>query len=356
MWFGQKLYDFDGKTQFGKWKPYASRWEAFEDDCDLISVLEICCTVADYEAWVKANKPKARLNMPFSGPFYADFDAPEDLPGLKLHLVTLLRDLIDEFGLQEQDIQLWFSGAKGFHLLLPEALFSPTGYSHRDLPRIYRDFGFALGLDEIMDHVVYSGGRGRLWRVEGKLRENGCRKMPLTFAQLTNLTIPEIKRLSRASRPPSPIRGPKVRPNKGLCELFDEVVSLYEGNLRTRKQAAAAQMVDPNKAGSSGTNGQTEIEKLLDDLPPNAVEDYGDWLRVGMALHNESEGATWGLALWDTWSRRSTKYNEEYLQATWDRFEMSEDGITLGTLFYMARRGRRAPRRANARPLVKGGN
>jgi len=335
MYFGQKYHRRGNERVPGRWNAYPTRQAAIRDGCEFVSVLELCGTVERYEAWSREN-PNGRLKLPFRGPFYADFDARGNLVDLKKTLLTELWDLIDDFGLSPEDLWLWFSGAKGFHLLIPETLFSPTGFSHPHLPSIYRDFALALGFEDLMDKVVYSESRGRLWRVAGKRRVDGSRKIPLTIYQLANLTIKEIRDLSRGADPMRHDRGPMPKPNKGMCELFDGVVARFERQRRVRAKPA------PRKPRVAVTvpevaRGPEEIEALLAALPDGVVDDYGDWLRVGMALHHASAGADWGLALWDDWSRGSVKYEAEVTAAKWIGFSDVEDGVTLATLIYWAR-------------------
>ena len=355
MWFGQKLYKKDDQTIHGKWLPFAHRQEAIDAGCDLVSVLDLCCTLDQYQTWQEAH-PGGRMQVRFRGPFYADFDDLGDLTGLKGHLVEALWDLVDDFGLQENHFQLWFSGAKGFHLLIQPTLFTTPDFAHHHLPNIYRDFALALGFGEIMDSAVYSEGKGRLWRVAGKRRPNGCRKIPLSLAQLTNLTVNEIRRLSQAPRhipdPPKQV----LKPNKAFCELFDEVVALNERNRRAAQKPKSTKP-KPKSQTKHGSRPPRQawddpdirdIEALLAELPERVVDEYGDWLRVGMALHHASEGEDWGLELWDDWSRQSPKYQADVLVQKWPGFGDVEDGVTLGTLFYLARRDkedRRKPRR-----------
>lgn len=49
-----------------------------------------------------------------------------------------------------------------------------------------------------------------------------------------------------------------------------------------------------------------ELERMLGAV--DADTGYETWLRVGMAIHHERGGAEDGLALWDVWSARGTKY------------------------------------------------
>ena len=63
--------------------------------------------------------------------------------------------------------------------------------------------------------------------------------------------------------------------------------------------------------------------------------EYGDWLRVGMALHGETNGSADGLALWDGWSAKSEKWSPGVCAEKWKSFSGSR-GITGGTIFAMA--------------------
>lgn len=52
------------------------------------------------------------------------------------------------------------------------------------------------------------------------------------------------------------------------------------------------------------------LRGLLVDKDPACL--YPDWIKVGMALHHETQGAAEGLALWDGWSRQAKgKYKGE---------------------------------------------
>src|SRR5262245_59565642 len=64
-------------------------------------------------------------------------------------------------------------------------------------------------------------------------------------------------------------------------------------------------------------------------------DDYRDWLRVGMALHAESNGSADGLALWNAWSAKSEKWSSGVCAEKWKSFS-GDRGITGGTIFGMA--------------------
>ena len=344
MWFGQKIYPGDGKPIHGKWIAYESRESAIRAGSTLVSILELACTPDAYQQWKqdqeKSGKDprKMRPSFSFRGPFYADFDDADDLPSLKKRLVKRLDHLQDRHGLEDEDFQLWFTGSKGFHMILDPALFGASDLEHKALPDIYKLFGCHLGLGDLMDPVVYSKGRGRLWRVEGVLRSNGCRKIPISLGQLRGLKISDLKKLAQKStwyRPELRINPPVIN---SMAVRFHDAVTLISD--REKQKKARRKQNKP----FSGRNAKPELADLADALsrlPASYCEDYGEWLMIGMALHDGSEGSMDGLDLWHDWSKQSDKYEPAALDHAWESFESDPDGITVGTLFYLAgKRGR----------------
>ncbi|MBT5188085.1 MAG: hypothetical protein HOM01_14850 [Kordiimonadaceae bacterium] len=77
-------------------------------------------------------------------------------------------------------------------------------------------------------------------------------------------------------------------------------------------------------------NSDTERARLaLENVSP---EDYQTWIETGMAL-KELLGQS-GLALWNSWSKKSSKYNPKEMAGKWDSF--SGGSITGASLFHNA--------------------
>jgi hypothetical protein len=63
---------------------------------------------------------------------------------------------------------------------------------------------------------------------------------------------------------------------------------------------------------------------------------HDEWVEIGMALHAIDASA--GLAIWDDWSRGSSKYkNSRELEQKWRSFKSQPGGIGPGTLFAKAK-------------------
>lgn len=82
-----------------------------------------------------------------------------------------------------------------------------------------------------------------------------------------------------------------------------------------------------------------EMERLLDVLDPDMIRD--DWIRVGMALHHETEGDDTGFGLWCDWSSNGVKFpGEEALRDQWDSFTRragpGQRQVTMASVIKMA--------------------
>ncbi len=71
-----------------------------------------------------------------------------------------------------------------------------------------------------------------------------------------------------------------------------------------------------------------DVLSMLDVIPPDQRD---TWIQVGMALN---EGG-WPVTMWDTWSRKSSKYKMGEPFRIWSGFK-SGGGISFGTLVHMA--------------------
>lgn len=99
---------------------------------------------------------------------------------------------------------------------------------------------------------------------------------------------------------------------------------------------------NPQRMGAYLTDGHAvmysanQIQDMLACLDPDMA--YDDWLKVGMALH----ASGYDLRLWEEWSACGQKYVAGECQSKWHGFNAS-NGVSLGTLVYMAKRAGYAP-------------
>ena len=81
-------------------------------------------------------------------------------------------------------------------------------------------------------------------------------------------------------------------------------------------------------------NNQTEkVRSLLQAIDPSRLDDYDDWIKIGMAAHSVGDHSL--LHDWEALSEKNGKYKSGECQLKWDSFKSS--GISIGTLQKFAR-------------------
>lgn len=141
-----------------------------------------------------------------------------------------------------------------------------------------------------------------------------------------------------------------------VAPLSGELVDLCQ----SRFGASSDTAFDPDDfmAGREPKLGLSveEMEALLEALDPDMGRD--EWIRVGMALHHETEGDDTGFYLWDAWSAMGAKYpSEEGLRQQWDSFErrkgVGRRHVTMASVIKMAKEaGYTRPNIATVEELV----
>ena len=88
---------------------------------------------------------------------------------------------------------------------------------------------------------------------------------------------------------------------------------------------------------------QALLESAMQAIPnPGTEIHYDQWIRFGYAAYRASGGSSEGYAIWDTWSRKSDKYNSSETELAWDRIARAVEGsraprtIGAGTIFFYA--------------------
>jgi len=134
-----------------------------------------------------------------------------------------------------------------------------------------------------------------------------------------------------------------------VCDLMGSADKIVDGGDRVAKLCEtkftrAATAADPTDfmAGLEPKLGldPTEMMDLVNRLDADMGRD--DWVRVGMALHHETEGDDTGFDIWNDWSALGEKYpGEEALRAQWESFERRKGErrhqVTMATVKYLVK-------------------
>lgn len=151
----------------------------------------------DFDAMTTAEQRTTR----HAGPLFFDLDG-ETVEEAVTDFHALLNKL-KALGLDLDAVRLFASGGRGFHVEVPPECFIVGGLPAdgvAGLPQIYREMAFAVYVG-CMDMCVYSGKRGRMWRVPNRQRTNGLFKVPLSVAEALAVTPETYGALCAAPRP-----------------------------------------------------------------------------------------------------------------------------------------------------------
>lgn len=90
----------------------------------------------------------------------------------------------------------------------------------------------------------------------------------------------------------------------------------------------------PHKEGTNGIKFPPDDTALAEALRHVSPDDYETWLLVGMAIHHDGGD----ISLWEAWSRSApSKYEAGACERKWRTFTAG-GGITLGTVYDLAKR------------------
>lgn len=147
-----------------------------------------------------------------------------------------------------------------------------------------------------------------------------------------------------------------------LAPVSPKLVELCERRFGVRKTEGGSQdAVLDFFGGTLPPLGLTveRMEELLGKLDPDMGRD--EWIRVGMALHHETQGDDTGFELWDEWSAGGSTYpSTEALRAQWESFTRRDGSgrapVTMASVMKMANKpstGDRPAEKINAEELSR---
>ena len=146
------------------WKPEGKAiWKSYPAEEKLTKRARYCTVLALSEEWDEDK------TITYAGPLYFDFDGELD-PVLN-NVRTALRTLELNYEVPLDWINCFFTGGRGFHLSLNMKLFASTDEAL--LSQIYKRMAYELFNLPTLDMSVYSGKRGRMWRIVNRKRSNG---------------------------------------------------------------------------------------------------------------------------------------------------------------------------------------
>lgn len=195
-------------------------WVPVRADTDFSTIKPTFVTVLACDTLLTKRSPPEMVDTAkYSGPLYFDLDCEDDLTSA-IEGAKKLWGKLQKFGLDEHDVQIFLSGKKGLHIIVPQEVFCETPKPIARLFAIYKEWAFNLAVDT-MDFAVYSGKRGRMFRTHYNQRDNGLWKVQISVNELMSLTEESYSQLASDYRPVTKAR-PTFRP--AFAIKYEELV------------------------------------------------------------------------------------------------------------------------------------
>lgn len=166
----------------------------------------------------------------YRGPFYVDFDSADIAEAIE-QFKKFLNNLVDEYEIDLNSISIYASGGKGFHAVIPTALFldKPSAAGYQGLPMRYKEMAQAMFFDTL-DLSVYTAKRGRMWRVANFKRTNNHYKVQISAEEALNMTVEQYDVVTSAPRPALALTKPEL--SGKLALLFTQASDRVENHLK----------------------------------------------------------------------------------------------------------------------------
>lgn len=230
------FYVQNGEGGNEKWKPIPAFKLDTVADAMFVTVLAIDSPLPDTPTQEQIADAK------YMGPLYFDLDDRESPASTAKHAIELIAKLV-ELDVRLEDIAIYATGGKGFHIMVPSGCFmvKPPKAGFVRLPAIYKEMAFSLSVTSL-DFAVYTARRGRMFRQPNVRRQNGMYKVRLSLEELESIVEAEdgealYREICSTARPGEAWNSAGGEVAAGLMALFDECrIKVGKKKTVTKKQ------------------------------------------------------------------------------------------------------------------------
>lgn len=317
---------------------------AFGMSHDIVDYVKINNTITGFSGnfcmhrlWIDIEVPKKeRESMSFS----------EYIDSARKSSIEIINKLHSDYSLGVDDVDIYFSGGKGFHLGISNVYVGGDYGESPDLPQRVKRFVQELckGINNIDMSLYKANGLFRM--PHSKHSATNLYKIPLSFEELRDLSADNIKEL--AADPRFDYKG-KASIHRVKCPALAVFWEYFKTADFSYKETYSDRHLNKNSAGDiySIQNERAKVETLLEEIEKRKVDitkDYQDWVFIGIILVDYFGDS--GREYYHRISKfydHGKGYSEEDCDRRYNYFlkrntnkGQSNSGLTLGTLFYIA--------------------
>lgn len=238
----------------------------------------------------------------------------------------------------------------GFHLHFPYTFLSKNDHEAHLLPRVkkmidksrvFESIGFAKSGDLVDDCYVRNP-----WLLYGSKKSENMQAYKLTRIldhERESLSLEDAFKDCKIYDDHEceiPLNGrfmyylPRVLSVVSWCRPVCEVKSNLPSLLKINTSSSSDKK--RNYIVKNMTETLDRARRYINILSDSRAESYADWLQVGWALYNISNGSEDGMMMWLSFSSRcAEKFDEAHCISTWEKMEVRN--MTIGTLAHFAK-------------------
>ena len=234
-------------------------------------------------------------------PLYIDLDINDlekDYDKLRKDVLLLIRKLRTVFHLQEDNIQIFFSGSKGYHIIIPYEVFGIE--PSKDLNDRYK-----LIVTELKSYTITKSIDTRIYDSKRLFREpntintkTGLYKVYMTIDQVRDFSYDDL--INRAKTPQA-----IIEPNKEYNPKADEALNAMVNELKERQKKTINHKVARQMLQNK------ELLPCVKYILQNGAQKGGrnnTAMALASALFQRNEDRAYVEQIMDTWNR--TKLDE----------------------------------------------
>lgn len=247
----------------------------------------------------------------YIAPLYFDLDHAQNPAVSQADAIKLVDFFTEELDVQPTDVWVYFSGSKGFHILInSQALgIAPRNDLHKIFKHIAGYLVHRLQLTAL-DLVVYTSRR--MLRLPNSVHQKTkLHKIELSIEELKTLSLEEIKEMAQQPRRELPFTSQE---RKDAIDLRVQAHNLFENKLKEYLQAAATASARYEKEEYTFKKGQPPV--CVQDIYNNGWKKEGDRNQATVQLacyykdagHSKEETTN---AL-EAWVRKHTSAENQY--------------------------------------------
>jgi hypothetical protein len=151
-----------------------------------------------------------RRSAPYQSDFFLDIDAP-DLEQAKNEALKACDLLMEHLAVSPGSLCLFFSGAKGFHVLVPRVIFGEPDYPR--VLRIWQPLARRLSKEGVSHSDLGVYQTSRVLRLPNSINsKTGLYKVPLEYKELRDLGLEHVLSVARSPREEDSMAVPEESP------------------------------------------------------------------------------------------------------------------------------------------------